>query len=137
MLASEIFSVSSTQNGDLRIRTFIPLTMGRGVYKTWARPWPGPWPTLWPTLWPTPWWHPKFCNFTSYKKTNNYLRVQGSSAENLRIAATFFYQTRPQGVLGLRLSKALGQYESRTADYGLGIRHGLSIKRGLSITDWV
>ena len=25
----------------------------------------------------------------------------------------------------------------RTTDYGQGIKHGLGIKRGLSITDWV
>ena len=37
-----------------------------------------------------------------------------------------------------------GQYKTRTADYGLrttdcglGIKHGLGIKRELSITDWV
>ena len=28
-------------------------------------------------------------------------------------------------------------YGLRTTDYGQGIKHGLGIKRGLSITDWV
>ena len=52
--------------------------------------------------------HPKFCNFTNYKGKNNYLRVQRSSALNSRDSNHFFYETRPQGILGLVFNLALG-----------------------------
>ena len=52
------------------------LPNSKGVYKTWTRPWTMAYPLAYPMA------HPKFCNFTNYKEKNNYLRVQGSSAEN-------------------------------------------------------
>ena len=80
----------ATGNNDLRNNGRNEL---EGVHKTWARPWPRPSPTVWPTLSPTP-------NFVILT-----LPCTGIKRFKFEQYCHFcFYQTRPQGVLGLKFN---------------------------------